>query len=104
MAKDTIKYESKKVALSRVYPFGEIAKARVRGVERDVTVVTVQELTGEDDENLLKQKNQSIYSEISVACGLTIEEAKKLTRADAMLIQEVMQGFLYDSAEIELID
>jgi len=103
MAKDTIQYESKKVALSRVYPFGETAKAKVRGVEKDVTVVTVQELTGQDDENLLKQESQSVYAEISASCGLTLDEAKKLSRGDAMLINEVQQSFLCDSEEIELI-
>ena len=98
-----IQYETKQVALSRVYPFGETAKAKVKGVEKKVTVLTVNEFTGADDEMLLKQNNQSVYLEISVACGLTIDEAKKLTRADAMLVQEVMQDFLYDSEEIELI-
>lgn len=103
MAKD-IEYQSKQVVLSRVYPFGEKKKAKVKGKEKEVTVVTVQELTGADDEALLKQESQSAYAEIAVACGLTIDEARKLARADASLINEVQQGFLFDSEEIELLD
>lgn len=99
-----IDYEKREVVLSRVYPFGEKRKAKVRGKEKEVTVVTVQELTGADDELLLKQESQSAYAEIAVSCGLTIEEARKLARADASLINQVQQGFLYDSEEIELID
>ena len=97
-------YESKQVVLSRVYPFGDKRKAKVRGVSKDVTVLTVNELNGLDDEQLLKKENPSVYDEIAVSCGLTVEEAKKLTRTDAQLINEVQQGFLYDSAEIELLD
>ncbi len=106
MGKETVEYESKKVALSRKYPFGtETAKAKVRGVEKEVTVVTVNELTGTDDEALLKNgKEQSIYTEIAMACGLTTDEARKLARADANLISTVMQDFLLDSTEVVLID
>jgi len=99
-----IEYEKKQVVLSRVYPFGETKKAKVRGKEKEVTVVTVNELTGADDEVLLKQDSQSAYAEISVACGLTMEEAKKLSRADASLINQVQQSFLFDSEEIKLLD
>ena len=97
-------YESKQVVLSRVYPFGEKRKAKVRGVAKDVTVLTVNELNGLDDEQLLKKETPSVYDEIAVSCGLTVEEAKKLTRTDAQLINEVQQGFLYGSEEIELLD
>jgi len=97
-------YESKQVVLSRVYPFGEKRKAKVRGVSKDVTVLTVHELNGIDDEQLLKKETPSVYDEIAVSCGLTLEESKKLTRTDAQLINEVQQGFLYGSAEIELLD
>jgi hypothetical protein len=112
MSKIKVQYETKKVALSRVYPFGKLGKAifttrdkngKKTFKEREITVLTVAELTGVDDENLIKQSNQSIYREISVACGLTIDEAKTIARADAMLVQKVMQDFLYDSEDIELI-
>jgi hypothetical protein len=104
MSKANVDYEKRTVVLSRVYPFGEKKKAKVRGVERDVTVVTVHELNGVDDEQLLKQKNPSVYDEIAVSCGITVEEAKKLSRCDAQLINEVQQSFLFDSEEIELLD
>lgn len=102
MPKTDIIYEKKEVALSRVYPFAETKKAKVKGVVKEVSVVTVQELTLSDDETLVK--NESAYAEIAMACGITIEEARKLARADAHLINQVQQGFLYDSEEIELID
>lgn len=105
MGKKAVDYETKKVALTRLYPFGTKAKAKVRGVEKEVTVVEVQELTGVDDEALLRNgKEQTIYSEIAMACGLTTDEAKSLTRADANLINTVMQDFLFDSTEVVLID
>lgn len=99
-----IQYEQRKVILSRLYPFGEKVKAKVKGKTKEVTVVTVNELTGADDEALLKQDTQSAYAEIAVACGLTIEEARKLARSDAYVINEVQQSFLFDSAEIVEID
>jgi hypothetical protein len=99
-----VEYLSKEVVLSRPYPFGEKKKAKVRGVEKEVSVVTAHELTGADDEALSQQENLNIYHEISASCGLTIEEARQLSRADAQLIQVVLADFLYDSGEIKLLD
>jgi hypothetical protein len=97
-------YEKKEVVLSRVYPFGEKkVKAKVRGKEREVTVLTVNELSGNDDEQLVKVKNPTVYDEIAISCGLTVADAKSLSRGDAQLVQKVLNDFLYDSEEIEQI-
>jgi len=97
-------YESKQVALSRLYPFGDKKKATIRKEEREITVLTVNELNGIDDEQLLKKGQATVYDEISISCGITEKEAASLSRADAQLVNAVQQGFLYDSAEIVLID
>jgi len=99
-----VEYDKKDVALSRVYPFGKIKKAKIKGKEKEVTVLTVNEFTGVDDEALMRKKNPSAYDEIAIACGLTIDESKKLARCDAQLLSEAMQGFLLESEEIELLD
>ncbi len=104
MAKVEVEYEKKEVVLSRIYPFGIKKQAKIRGIAKEVTVITINELTGRDDESLLAQKNPTVYHEIALSCGLTEDEAKSLARSDVKLITEVQESFLYDSAEIVLID
>jgi hypothetical protein len=110
-------YGSKEVILSRDYEkFGKTVKANfgkrdakependelITYESRKVTSLTVQEFTGADDLSLSKIKDATIYDEIALCCGLTIEEARSLARADTFLIQEVMNSFLYDSELIKL--
>jgi len=99
-------YGKIKVLLTREYKDidAPTVQALVRGVEKTVTVLTVQEFTGQDDENIQKQDNPTIYTEIAVCCGLTDQEAKSLSRGDATLISKAMQSFLYESEEIVEID
>jgi hypothetical protein len=97
-------YETREVVLSRAYPFGDKKKAKVRGKVKEVSVLKVHELNGYDDEQLLKVGTPTVYDEIAISCGLTVEDAKSLSRADARLVQEVLNDFLYASVEVELID
>ena len=91
--KTTVDYGSVKVALSRVYPFGE--KTEVEG--KEVTELTLNELNGFDDEIIEKEttinKKMAGYVQISISAGIEYKEAQTLANKDSAKIMEVLQGF-----------
>jgi len=93
MAKFEVEYEKKEVVLSRLYPFGE--KREVGG--KEVTVLTLSELNGRDDEIIAKQvekeKKLAGYVQIAVSAGITYEEALMLANKDSAKLLEELQGF-----------
>ena len=93
MAKFEVEYEKKEVVLSRLYPFGE--KREING--KEVTVLTLSELNGRDDEIIAKQvekeKKLAGYVQIAVAGGITYEEALILANKDSAKLLEELQGF-----------
>ena len=91
-----IEYKSKEVALSRVYPFGEIKKVGDKKNQIEVTTVIVNELNGEDEETIYKRVEGGKLTglvEISVATGLDYAEVKKLARKDIEIILKELAGF-----------
>jgi hypothetical protein len=75
-------YETKEVELSRKYPFGESKKID----DREVTVLTVKELNGFDDETISKQVESGKlagYVQLSVSAGLTYDEVRQLANKDS---------------------
>ena len=91
-----IEYKSKEVELSRVYPFGETRKINSDKKETEITVITVNELNGEDEETIYKKVEEGKLTglvEISVATGLDYDEVKKLARKDIETILRALAGF-----------
>ena len=91
-----IEYKSKEIALSRVYPFGKTKKIEADDKEIEVTVVTVNELNGEDEESIYREVEKGKLTglvEISVATGLSYDEVKKLARKDIETILKELAGF-----------
>ena len=93
MAKFEVEYEKKEVVLSRLYPFGE--KREING--KEVTVLTLSELNGRDDEIIARQvekeKKLAGYVQIAVSAGITYEEALMLANKDSAKLLEELQGF-----------
>jgi len=87
-----VKYDSKDVVLSRVYPFG-----KTNGDEKKpATIVTINELNGEDEETLYNEIEKGKLrglAEISIATGLSYDEVKKLARKDIEKLLEELAGF-----------
>ena len=85
-------YGKKEVALSRVYPFGEIKK---RG-KTEVSVLKVNELNGFDQELIekeLENGKSNIYLTISVSTGIEYDEALALADKDSLKLLKEIQGF-----------
>jgi len=98
MAKDTkIEYGTKKVTLSRLYPFGETVEIPDGKDTKKVTELTLNELNGFDDEIITSEteKNKKIggYVQISISAGITYKEALSLANKDSAKVMEVLQGF-----------
>jgi hypothetical protein len=92
-----IDYEKKEVELSRVYGFGETKEIAEGKTSKKVSVLTLNELNGFDDEIISKQVEKegklAGYVQIAVSAGITYEEALALANKDSAKIMEAIQGF-----------
>jgi len=93
--KIVVEYGKKEIVLSRPYPFGEIKNIGTEEEPKEVTVLTVNELNGKDEENIEKNtKNKSVgFMTIAVSTGLTYDEVLMLATKDSTLVMEELQGF-----------
>jgi len=93
MAKTEVEYLKQEVELSRVYPFGE--QKEVNG--KKVTVLTLNELNGYDDEIIAKQVEKESklagYVQIAVSAGITYDEARMLANKDSARLIEALGNF-----------
>ena len=90
-----VNYEKKEIVLSRPYPFGELKNIGTEKNPKEVTVITVNELNGKDEENIEKNsKNKLVgFLTMAVSTGLTYDEVLLLATKDSTLIMEELQGF-----------
>jgi len=91
-----IDYAKEKVTLSRVYPFGETVEVTEGKETKKVTELTLNELTGFDDEIIAKETEKGKvggYVQISISAGIDYKEALALANKDSALVMEVLQGF-----------
>ncbi len=93
-----VEYGSKKVILSRLYPFGgkvEIPDGKDK--TKEVTELTVNELNGHDDEVITKQTSKGDkmtgYVAIAVSTGIEYDEALKLANKDSERLTDFIAGF-----------
>lgn len=91
-----VQYDSKKVALSRIYPFGSTVEITVGKEKKEVTEVTLNELNGFDDETIAKETEKGKvggYVQIAISAGINYEDVLHLANKDSALLMEVLQGF-----------
>lgn len=91
-----VEYGSKEVELSREYPFGEKKEIKRDGETDTVTVLTLNELNGYDDEVLVREEASGKiggYVQFSISAGITYDEALMLANKDRDLVLGEIQGF-----------
>jgi len=96
MSKKTVQYASKEVQLSRPYPFGEIREVQEGRETVKVTVLTMNELTGYDDETIAKEESSGKlggYVQISVSTGIEYSDILMLANKDRDILMQELQGF-----------
>ncbi len=93
-----VEYLKEEVELSRKYPFGETKKVidPLTKEEIEVTVLTVNEINGKDEEVITKAVANTDkldgYVAISVSAGLTYDESLMLASKDSKKISAVLQN------------
>ena len=89
-------YESKKVELSREYPFGEHNIVETGKEKKKVTVLTLVELNGHDNVQMSKQIEAGKlagYLQIAMSAGIEYDEALMLADKDSSKLAEGLEAF-----------
>jgi hypothetical protein len=93
--KVVVEYGKKDIELSRVYPFGTVKNIGTDKEPKEVTVITANELNGKDEEIIAKNSDGKLegFVTISIATGLTYEEALLMASKDSLKTIGVLKDF-----------
>jgi len=93
--KVVVEYGKKDIELSRVYPFGTVKNIGTDEEPKEVTVITVNELNGKDEETIANNLDNKLegFVTISVSTGLTYDEVLMLASKDSIKTIGVLKDF-----------